>query len=162
VELSSRTPARVEVKLGVLVPQLSPVEVMSRREEGLQKVGFLSRKRTSAGGYFISPEQLEQRKALRFSDVLRATPGIRVMESNGRAMITSTRSAQGNGCVTVYVDGAPWQQLDPGDLDTFVQPNEEAAVEVYNGSSIPPQFMTPGQSCAAVVVWTKTRVDSRR
>lgn len=162
VELSSRTPARVEVKLGVLVPQLSPVEVMSRREEGLQKVGFLSRKRTSAGGYFISPEQLEQRKALRFSDVLRATPGIRVMESNGRAMITSTRSAQGNGCVTVYVDGAPWQQLDPGDLDTFVQPNEVAAVEVYNGSSIPPQFMTPGQSCAAVVVWTKTRVDSRR
>ncbi|HET7131148.1 MAG TPA: carboxypeptidase regulatory-like domain-containing protein, partial [Gammaproteobacteria bacterium] len=58
VELSSRTPARVTVKLGVLVPQLSPVEVISRREEGLQKVGFLDRKRTSAGGYFITPEDL--------------------------------------------------------------------------------------------------------
>ncbi len=162
VELSSRRPARVTVKLGVLVPQLSPVEVVSRREEGLQKVGFLDRKRTSAGGYFITPEQLEQRKAIKFSDVLRTTPGIRVTESNGQAMISSTRSAQGNGCVTVYVDGAPWQQLDPGDLDTFVQPNEVAAVEVYNGASIPPQFTTPGQSCAAVVVWTKTRVDARR
>lgn len=162
VELSSRTPAQVTVRLGVMVPQLSPVEVISRREEGLQKVGFLDRKRTSAGGYFITPEQLEQRKAIKFTDVLRTTPGLRVQESNGQAMISSTRSAQGNGCVTVYVDGAPWQQLDPGDLDTFVQPNEVAAVEIYNGASVPAQFMTPGQSCTAVVVWTKTRVDRRR
>jgi len=161
VELSSRTPARVTVKLGVLVPQLTPVEVTSRREEGLQKVGFLDRKRTSAGGHFITPEELERRKALKFSDVLRTTPGLRISESNGQAMITSTRSAQGNGCVTIYVDGAPWQQLEPGDVDTFVQPNEVAAVEVYNGTNMPAQFMTPGQSCAAVVVWTKTRVDRR-
>jgi hypothetical protein len=162
VELSARTPARVTVKLGVLVPQLSPVEVLSRREEGLQKVGFLDRKRTSATGYFITSEDLERRKALKFTDVLRTTPGIRVTESNGQAMISSTRSAQGNGCVTVFVDGAPWQQLDPGDLDTFVQPNEVAAVEVYSGASMPGQFTTPGSNCSAVVVWTKTRVDSRR
>ena len=38
-------------------------------------------------------------------------------------------------------------------------PNEVAAIEVYNGTSVPPQFTTPGQNCAAVVVWTKTRVD---
>ncbi|HEX5971620.1 MAG TPA: carboxypeptidase regulatory-like domain-containing protein [Gemmatimonadaceae bacterium] len=162
VELSAFRPARVTVKLGVLVPQLSPVEVLSRREEGLQKVGFLDRKRTSAGGYFITGEDLERRKPIRFTDVLRTTPGLRVSEVNGQAMIASTRSAQGNGCVTVFVDGAPWQQLDPGDLDTFVQPNEVAAIEVYNGASIPAQFTTPGQSCSAVVVWTKTRVDARR
>jgi hypothetical protein len=162
VELSSRTPARVTVKLGVLVPQLSPVEVTSRREEGLQKVGFLDRKRTSAGGYFITPEEMERRKPIKFTDVLRTTPGLRVSEQNGQAMISSTRSAQGGGCVTVFVDGAPWQQLDPGDLDTFVQPNEVAAVEVYNGASIPGQFTTPGSNCSAVVVWTKTRVDRRR
>lgn len=161
VELSSRTPARVTVKLGVLVPQLTPVEVTSRREEGLQKVGFLDRKRTSAGGHFITPEELERRKVIKFSDVLRTLPGLSVSESNGQAMIRSTRSAQGNGCVTIYVDGAPWQQIEPGDLDTFVQPNEVAAVEVYNGTNIPVQFTTPGQSCAAVVVWTKTRVDRR-
>ena len=162
VELSALRPSRVTVKLGVLVPQLSPVEVLSRREEGLQKVGFLDRKRTSAGGYFITGEDLDRRKPIRFTDVLRTTPGLRVSEVNGQAMIASTRSAQGNGCVTVFVDGAPWQQLDPGDLDTFVQPNEVAAIEVYSGTSIPAQFTTPGQSCSAVVVWTKTRVDSRR
>jgi hypothetical protein len=162
VELSSRTPARVTVQLGVFVPELSPVEVVSRREEGLQKVGFLDRKRTSAGGYFIGPEQLEKRNATKFTDVLRTTPGIRVTESNGQASIASTRSASGDGCVTVYVDGAPWQQLDAGDLDTFVQPNEVAAIEVYNGASVPAQFTTAGQSCSAVVVWTKTRVNRRK
>jgi hypothetical protein len=162
VELSALRPARVTVKLGVLVPQLSPVEVISRREEGLQKVGFLDRKRTSAGGFFITGEDLERRKPIRFTDVLRTTPGLRVTEMNGQAMIASTRSAQGSGCVTVFVDGAPWQQLDPGDLDTFVQPNEVAAIEVYSGTSIPAQFTTPGRNCSAVVVWTKTRVDSRR
>jgi hypothetical protein len=161
VDLSSRAAARVTVRLGEFVPELSAVEVVSRRDEGLQKVGFLDRKRTSAGGYFIGPDQLEKRNAQRFTDVLRTTPGLRVTEQNGQATVQPTRSAQG-GCVTFYVDGAPWQQLDAGDLDTFVRPDEVAAVEVYNGASIPPQFTTPGQSCSAVVVWTKTRVLRRK
>ncbi len=158
VELSSRAPARVTVQLGIFVPELSPVEVVSRRDEGLQKVGYLDRKRTSAGGYFMDTEQIDRRNALRFSDILRTTPGVRVVEQGGQAMIVSTRSASGNGCVTMYVDGSPWQQLQAGDLDSYVQPNEVAAIEVYNGPSVPPQFTTPGQSCSAVVVWTKTRV----
>ena len=161
VDLSARTPSRVTVQLGAFVPELSPVEVVSRRDEGLQKVGFLDRKRTSAGGYFIGTDQIEKRNAQKFTDILRTTPGIRVQEQNGQAMITSTRSAQSNGCVTMYVDGAQWQQLEPGDLDSFVQPGEVAAIEVYSGSATPAQFSTPGQNCAAVVVWTKTRVMRR-
>jgi hypothetical protein len=158
IDLSARTPARVNVQLGAFVPELSPVEVVSRRDEGLQKVGYLDRKRTAAGGYFLGPEQLEKRNALRFSDILRTTPGIRVQEQNGQAMISSSRSSSGNGCVTMFVDGAQWQQLEPGDLDSFVQPGEVAAIEVYSGSATPAQFTTPGQDCASVVVWTKTRV----
>ena len=123
--------------------------------------GRVPRSQADVGGRVLhhpgGPGPAQARR--KFSDVLRTTPGLRVSEANGQAMISSTRSAQGGGCVTVYVDGAPWQQLDPGDLDTFVQPNEVAAVEVYSGASIPAQFVTPGQSCAAVVVWTKTRVD---
>ncbi len=162
VDLSSRTPARVTIRLGAMVVELSPVEVVSRRDEGLQKVGYLDRKKTSAGGYFLGPEQLERRNSLKFSDILRTTPGIRVSEQNGQAMISSTRGTQGNGCVTMFVDGAQWQQIEPGDLDSFVQPNEVAAVEVYSGASVPAQFATVGQGCAAVVVWTKTRVLRRR
>ena len=162
VDLSSHSPSRVAVKLGAFVPELSAVEVTAQREEGLQKVGFLDRKRHSAGGYFLGPEQLEKRNATKFTDILRTVPGIRVSEQNGQAMLSSSRNAQGSGCVTIFVDGAAWQQLEPGDLDTFVLPHEVAAVEVYNGTSVPAEFTQAGQSCTAVVVWSKTRVQSRR
>jgi hypothetical protein len=92
---------------------------------------------------------------------MRTVPGIRVSEQNGQAMLTPSRGAT-NGCVTIVVDGAKWQQLEPGDIDTFVRPQEVAAVEVYSGTSVPPEFATPGQDCSAIVVWTKTRVQSRR
>ena len=162
VELSSRVAARVIVRLGAFVPELAPVEVVSRRDEGLQKVGYLDRKRSSAGGYFLSPEQIEKRHSLQFTDLMRTVPGIQVSSSNGQASLSTSRGTTGSGgCVTVYVDGASWQSLSPGDLDSFVRPEEVAAVEVYNGASIPPQFTTLGQSCSAVVVWTKTRVMSR-
>src|SRR4029077_7254177 len=105
VELSARTPARVTVKLGVYVPELSPVEVISARDEGLQRVGFLDRKRSAAGGYFMDPNQLEKRRATMFTDLLRTIPGIRVSSSgNGQATVSSTRSATGGGCVTFWVD----------------------------------------------------------
>ncbi|MEO5814409.1 MAG: carboxypeptidase regulatory-like domain-containing protein [Gemmatimonadaceae bacterium] len=163
VELSARSPARVTVKLGIFVPELSPVEVVSARDEGLQKVGFSDRKRSAAGGYFLDPDQLERRKATMFTDLLRTVPGIRVSSSgNGQATIESTRSATGGGCVTVWVDNAQWQSMQAGDLDSFIRPEEVAAVEVYNGISVPPQFVTVGQSCSAVVVWTKLRVQSRK
>jgi hypothetical protein len=73
----------------------------------------------------------------------------------------ATRGQSGGGCVTIYVDGAQWQQITPGDLDSYVRPSEIAAIEVYSGQQVPPQFTTLGQSCSAVVVWTKTRVLQR-
>lgn len=163
VELSSRAPSRVTVRLGAFVPELSPVEVVSRRDDGLRKVGFLERKRSAAGGYFLTPEQIEKRTVMQFSDLLRSIPGLQVSAPGGQAMLTSTRSsgAGAGGCVTVFVDGAAWQQLQPGDLDSFVQPTEVAAVEVYSGVQVPLQFTTTGQGCTAVVVWTKTRVLTR-
>ena len=42
------------------------------------------------------------------------------------------------------------------------EPSEVAAVEVYSGTSMPVEFSSPGQNCTSIVVWTKTRVQSRR
>jgi hypothetical protein len=163
VELSARAPARVTVKLGIFVPQLSAVEVVSVRDQGLQKVGFTDRKRSSAGGYFMDPDQVEKRHAQLFSDLLRTIPGIRVNMMGNQAQISSTRSASGgNGCVTIWIDGSEWKQLDAGDVDTFVRPGEVAAIEVYPGTTVPAQFSSAGQSCAAVVAWTKMRVETRK
>jgi len=162
VELSSRAPARANVQMGVFVPELAPMEVVSRLEQGLDRVGWTSRKRGASSGYFIAPEQIEARKATQFTDLLTTTPGIRVQGSMGRMFITATRTAGRQGCVNVFVDGSRWQQLEAGDLDSFVRPQDVAAIEVYpGGGSMPVEFQSSGGDCAAVVVWTKLNVNRR-
>jgi hypothetical protein len=162
VELSSRAPARANVQMGPFVPELAPMEVVSRLEQGLDRVGWTSRKRGASSGYFISPEQIEARKATQFTDLLTTTPGIRVQGSMGRMFITATRTAGRQGCVNVFVDNSRWQQLEAGDLDSFVRPQDIAAIEVYpGGGSMPVEFQSSGGDCAAVVVWTKLNVNRR-
>ena len=162
VELSSRTPARVNVQMGAYVPELAPVEVVSRQTAGLERVGWTQRKRGASSGYFISPEQIEARKATQFTDLLTTTPGIRVQGSMGRMFITATRTAGRAGCVNVFVDNSRWQQLEAGDLDSFVRPQDVAAIEVYpGGGSMPVEFQSTGGDCAAVVVWTKLNVNRK-
>lgn len=162
VELSSRAPARVNVQMGPFVPELAPMEVVSRLEQGLDRVGWTSRKRGASSGYFMSPEQIEARKAIAFTDLLTTTPGIRVQGSMGRSYITATRTAGRQGCVNVFVDGSRWQQLEAGDLDSFVRAADVAAIEVYpGGGSMPVEFQSSGGDCAAVVVWTKLNVNRR-
>jgi hypothetical protein len=73
-------------------------------------------------------------------------------------VIQDARSAS-NGCVNYYVDGTPWQTLQPGDIDSYVRPAEIVAVEVYHGSQTPPQYTPPGQGgCATIVVWTVAKI----
>ena len=162
VELSSRAPARVSVQLGAYVPELAPVEVVSRQDQGLERVGFTSRKRGTATGSFIGPEQIENRKATQFTDFLTSVPGIRVQGTMGRMSIISTRSVGRQGCVSVFMDGSRWQQLEAGDFDAFIRPEEVAAIEIYpSGATIPVEFQTSGSDCAAVVVWSKQNVNRK-
>jgi Carboxypeptidase regulatory-like domain len=162
VELSSRAPAHVNVQLGAAVPTLAAVEVVSQRDLGLDRVGFSTRKRNGASGYFMTPEQIEARKAVQFTDLMGAVPGIRVQGTMGRMSISSTRSAGRAGCVNIVVDGSKFQQMEPGDLDAFIKPDEIAAIEIYQeGGSTPVEFSTGGQDCTTIIAWTKLNVERR-
>ena len=162
VELSSASPQNVTVKMADYVPVLSEMRVTAQRERGLSDVGFADRKKTGMG-YYLDADQIKTRQTTQFSDMLRTVPGIRVQPAgNGTNVVTSSRDPTG-GCVTFYVDGAPWQQMTPGDLDTYVRPEEVAALEVYNGATTPAQFQQAGQSgCTTVVIWTERRISRKR
>jgi hypothetical protein len=110
----------------------------------------------------MTPEQIEARKAVQFTDLMTAVPGIRVQGTMGRMAISSTRMAGRAGCVNIVVDGSKWQQMEAGDLDAFLKPDEVAAVEVYQaGGTTPVEFQAGGQDCTSVVVWTKLNVERR-
>lgn len=161
VELSTRAPARVEVKMERPATVLNTVVVKADREVGLERVGFAMRKK-SGGGYYMTGEDVLKRAPNQLTDVFRSVPGLRVSPAgNGMDyVIESSRNVTG-GCVRYWVDGAVFEAMFPGDVDRLVPPNEIAAIEVYNGISVPAQFQQAGNSsCAAIVIWTKTRVDA--
>ncbi|MCC6930408.1 MAG: carboxypeptidase regulatory-like domain-containing protein [Gemmatimonadaceae bacterium] len=160
VDLSTRAPTRLEVKMTRAAQVMNTIVVKADREVGLEKVGFSTRKKVG-GGYFLDGDEILKRAPNMLTDVFRSIPGLRVVPSgNGMDYTVESARAVTGSCVKYWVDGAPFEAVFPGDVDRILPPNEIAAIEVYNGVSVPAQFQAPGQSsCAAVVLWSKTRVD---
>ena len=161
VDLSSRTPATVTVKLDVAPPSLPTVVVQEKYVQELAKVGFTDRKKSGLGRY-LDRAQIEEHLPQVMTDVFETMPGIQVDYSSGQPVLKGSRTA-GGGCVNYYVDGIQYKEQSPGDINDYMRPNELEAVEVYQSSETPGQFTTPGSSsCTTVVMWTKTRVGDLR
>jgi len=161
VDLAAREPASVTVMLDNFVPVLETVRVNAQRERALDDVGFARRKRTG-GGWYMDGDAIKQRNAQNFSDVLRGAPGIRVSQSMNRQVIENSRDPM-NGCVSIWIDGTQWQQMEPGDVDDFVKPYELAALEVYSATTTPAEYQPAGRSsCSTIVAWTIRRLDRKR
>jgi hypothetical protein len=159
VELSAREPAQTTITMSDAVPLLQTMRVEASKDKALSDVGYLQRKQTGMG-YFMDGDQINH-DAISFADVMRVAPGLKVQPlGDGRTyVITDSRNPAGSGCVNFYVDGTRWTEITPGDVGTFVRPDELVAVEIYHGSETPPQYTTPGMSsCATVVAWTRARI----
>ncbi len=160
VELSAYTPQRVTVQMSDFVPTLETVRVQAKRDKSLFDVGFTQRQKTGLG-YYLSGDRLNK-NTTRLTDALRTVPGIHIVPAgDGQNVIQSSRDPNG-GCVNIFVDGSPWQQQFPGDLDSFIRPDELGAIESYSASTVPAQFTIPGQgSCETLVIWTERRLNRK-
>ena len=161
VDLSSREPKKVTIKLPKYVAMLDPVLVTARRVASLDKVGFNQRKK-SANGFFLGPDQIQRMHPNYLTDILRTVPGLRVSYGPDGEVVSSSRgptSIMGGGdCVQYYVDDMPWMSATPGDVNQFVNGNEVVGVEVYNGPGAPAQYSRAMQSCTTIVIWTKFKI----
>src|SRR5205085_11337729 len=70
VDLSSREPKQVSIKLPKYVAALDPVLVTARRVASLDKVGFSQRKK-SGMGYYLGPDQIQAMHPNSLTDILR-------------------------------------------------------------------------------------------
>lgn len=115
------------------------------------KMAEFERRRRAGHGYYIGPEDIEQRKPLRLvSDILRSVPGLYVTpERHGRQQVFIDR---GKRCKpAIYLDGVLMPAFDIDD----VAPAELGAIEIYRGpSELPGEFMRLGDACGAIVIWT--------
>jgi carboxypeptidase family protein len=163
VDIAASAPARVGLRLERAVPRLNPV-VVTAQSEALSKVGFEERQKRGMGS-FVGPDQIQRLQPQLVTSVLRTLPGLRIVPAGDGSSYTveSSRGAGSGGCISYWVDGAPFRELTPGDLDHAFPASQLAAIESYSPGQAPPQFTSPGESgCTAVVVWTQASVRRQR
>jgi hypothetical protein len=58
--------------------------------------------------------------------------------------------------VKFWLDGSQFDPVFPGDVDRMIPPYNIAAIEVYNGSTVPIEFSSANSSnCSVIVIWSK-------
>ncbi len=155
VDLTLREPRTVALTLQIAPPTLDPIKVTAAAQTGLQKVGFEQRKKMGLG-HFLTRDQIEGKLPTYMTDIFTTMPGIHVDYSTGQPVLQGSRGV-GGSCVNYVLDGVPYAEQTPGDLNDFMRPTEVEAVEVYSDVDTPAEYSKPGTSCETVVIWTKTR-----
>jgi hypothetical protein len=155
---------RVELRVR-LEPEPVPLDEMAvrvrRTEERLRRVGFDRRRRFSMG-YFVTPGEVEERKPMIATDLLRQAPRVRLAWSQRlHAYVVTLGGVSGAGArscpMKIVVDGDP---VVGNTLDDIVAAQDVLAVEAYpnrGGVGAPVQFRGADAYCGVVLVWTKGR-----
>lgn len=184
IELSRRTPRNVIVPLQTKTALLDAVVVTATLNAGLHRIGFDSRKRLGIG-HFLGPDDIARQTAFEFVDLMMTMPGVRRrFDQSGNSYLAPTRGTI--GCVSYIIDGMPFLEATPGQINDVVPVTEIGAVEVYQASEQPPgaEYTSPptpparslqrqgalsagsidslgkagGSSCVKIFIWTKTHL----
>ena len=146
----------VRVTLRAIAQPLPQITVQDEHDSLSKKVlaEFWAR-RARGFGKFLTRDEIEQKNASQFVDVVRNVSGVRIQIARGRPDIRFRGAAFGNprDCPPQYwLDGIPLQN---GGADEFSPTNVEA-IELYSSpATTPPQFNTRSATCGTVVVWSR-------
>ena len=160
VEVMAGAPATVSLVMENYIPTLAAVVTVGQRDKDMERIGYTQRKRQGMGVY-RDGDQLPRGLTV-LGDALSTIPGLKVVHLNTgsgtRNVITGANGV--NSCLTFVVDGAAWKDLDgSSNIEDFVRPDELEAVELYAASTVPMQFVVPGQSgCQVLVLWTNRKI----
>lgn len=112
------------------------------------------RRRLFGSGTFRTRSDIWFRSAFNTVDLLRAIPGVFVRTSGAIPSVEFSSCSASGGQVSVWIDGARVITRDHNDALSYLRPNDIEFIEIYRRSSqIPGEYL--GDSCAAVVIWTR-------
>lgn len=160
--------------------QLAELSVTTAPQESARLAGFELRRRT-AGGQYVTAEEIERKRITVLSDVFRSLQGVQVQQVGlvgvtrpGVSEDTGTPLA-GNGAVlkslrggklnrlgvpidcylTLYVDGQ--RRYDLWSLDQ-ISPQDVAGIEVHGAATAPVDLigLQGEDECGVVMVWTRS------
>lgn len=144
-----------EFVLARVAVELDPLVVMGRKNLTGRLAGFYERMGRSAGGHFLTREQIERRNPVNMTDLFRMIPGARV-ESRGFGR-TVVRFRGARNAPLVWLDGTP---LYAGEFDLdSVDPRTFEGMEVYSGpASVPAEFLgnrAISSTGGTIILWTR-------
>jgi len=136
--------------------ELDPVEVtVSSRY--LERSGFYRRAESAAGERFTHRD-IERMNPTSVGDILRRVPGVQVVSSqigNYSEVLSSRRDGSGRCRLMPYYNGTPTVSFE---LE-LMPPEEIEALEVYQGASVPIEYMDQrqlfGPRCGVILIWTR-------
>ena len=157
--IGAREDLAVEIRMAVEAVPLEPLVVRSR-SNGMdsQLGGFytrMARGRRSGLGHFIDYEEVDRQAAVESTDLLRTTPGVRVIP--GRAGYGAAVRMTG-GCIpAIYVDGMQVNRppLRNTSLDELVNPMSIEGIEIYRGAMSHVGSYHDPAGCGLILVWTR-------
>ncbi|MEX1185647.1 MAG: carboxypeptidase regulatory-like domain-containing protein [Gemmatimonadaceae bacterium] len=143
----------VHVGLSTLRAVLDTVRVTASRWRDEHRLAFEARRRTGLGRY-LTAEQIARRAPVNASDLFRSIAGVATDVGTIRL-----RRGDSECSPSLYLNGTHIQPIMLGDLtaddiDSWVRPEEIAAIEVYT-DVVPPQFQQILLGCGAIAIWTK-------
>ena len=154
----------IYVSMRTMKSVLDTVRIVEARLSNKNFVEFERRQRSGAGNY-VTMADIERRNPFSTSDIFKFTPGVRLQNIGGAPRVYVRGLISGWCAPGVFIDGLDVGPIDGGELDTFVNPNEIAGVEIYSGTNVPFQFISMRGSsrdrCGAIVIWTKMRPSSK-
>jgi len=136
--------------------ELEPLEV-SVGSRYLERSGFYRRAETAAGDRFTHRD-IARMNPTTVGDVLRRVPGVQVVSSqigSSSEVLSSRRGSSGRCRLMPYYNGTPTVSFQ---LE-LMPPEEIEALEVYQGASVPIEYMDSrqlfGERCGVILIWTR-------
>jgi hypothetical protein len=176
VTLARHEIVTVVVRMGRAAIPLEPLVVATRTFHPLK--GFYDRMEHGRRGYFVKRDFIDRRLAVRPSELVSMTPGIRVERPSSvlGSNFTSTITMWGVGgrCVAnVFLDGLP---VLPGitSIDELTSADQLEGVEIYDSFAAAPEifysmFQLHGldsegyrRQCGVVAYWSRRDIYQRR
>lgn len=145
------------VVLAALPADLDPVRAVASNRD-ISKLGEFDRRRARGFGSFVTRDQIERRRPVYLSDMMRNLPGMMVTPASiGGYTVRVGRTGQRSGCrPDYYIDGihAPGFELD------LIPPQDVDGIEIYRGpATIPPDYRHRTSGCGVIAIWTYDPAD---
>ena len=158
--ISGVSPLRVA--LNTFKAVLDTVRIIAKIEPDRLMSGFDERKRSGMGHFYTSAD-FAKRGMIETSDLFKNVPGVWVENTEDGKVVLMRSAFVGQLTVnpdarcrpSVFLDGMQMYQASVDEIDFYAPLKRVRAVEIYNESTVPPQFSQGLTGCGAVVIWSK-------